>query len=69
LRFDNYDGQVSTLKKGPAIIGLLLIIFGGLFVIDGILPTRSLGPNPSVLEMILGVGMGLIGWFIRQKGK
>jgi hypothetical protein len=69
LRFDNYDGHVSTLKKGPAIIGLLLIIFGGLFVIDGILPTRSLGSNPSVLEMILGVGMGLIGWFIRQNGK
>jgi hypothetical protein len=69
LRFDIYDGHVSTLKKGPAIIGLLLIIFGGLFVIDGILPTRSLGPNPSVLEMILGVGMGLIGWFIRQKRK
>jgi hypothetical protein len=57
------------MNKGLAIIGLLLIIFGGLFVIDGILPTRSLGSNPSVLEMILGVGMGLIGWFIRQNGK
>jgi uncharacterized membrane protein len=69
LQFDNNDGLVSTVKKSLAFIGLLLIILGGLFVIDGILPVRSHNPNHSVLEIFLGVGMGFIGWFIRQKGK
>jgi hypothetical protein len=57
------------MKHGFAIVGLLLMILGGLFVADGILPVRSHNPNPSFLEIILGLGVGFIGWIIRQRGK
>jgi len=60
-----YDCYISTMKNALTITGLVLIILGGLFLVDGILPTRSHNPNPSILEIILGLGLGFLGWFIR----
>jgi hypothetical protein len=51
------------------IIGLLLVIIGGGLVLDGMLPTRSKGPNPSPFEIIVGLGLVLLGWLARRSGK
>jgi drug/metabolite transporter (DMT)-like permease len=57
------------MKTVFTVFGLLLIILGGLFIIDGVLPVRSHNPNPSFLEIILGLGASFVGWIIWQRGK
>ena len=57
----------SISRTIVAIVGLLVMLAGiGLFV-DGVLPTRSHGPNPSVFEIAVGVVMGVAGFFVRRQ--
>jgi hypothetical protein len=39
---------------------------GALFAVDGLLPVRSVGPNPSWLEFVLGAVICSVGWFVRR---
>jgi len=50
------------------VFGLLLLIFGGFSFIDCVLPMRSDGPNPSVVEIVTGLVVGVIGWSMRRAG-
>jgi len=57
------------MKNGFTIIGLLFLVLGGMILADGILPVRSQNPNPSFLEILFGLGVGFVGWIIRQRGE
>ena len=48
------------------ITGLALLVLGILLVLDGLLPTRSDGPNPSWLVATVGVVLCVAGWMLRR---
>ena len=50
------------------VFGLLLLIFGAFSSIDGVLPMRSHGLIPSVVEIVTGLVVGVIGWSMRRAG-
>ena len=56
------------IAYGIATTGLLLIMFGIFTLFDGILPMRSHGPNPLYAEIVTGILVGGVGWFIRYVG-
>ncbi len=49
-----------------ALLGLLAMLAGIALLLDGLLPTRSHGPNPSWLEVVVGFVMGLAGYVVRR---
>jgi uncharacterized membrane protein len=49
-----------------ALLGLLAMLAGIALLVDGLLPTRSHGPNPSWLEVMVGVFMVLAGFVVRR---
>jgi len=59
----------SSVKTSLIVVGLLLITVGCFLVLDGMLPTRSAGKNPSLLEIIAGLGLVIFGWLARRSGK
>ena len=56
---DDDDLIAEASRKRPALVGLMLIVFGGLLVVAGLI----LGPIPVVpgFPLVL-VGLGLIGY-------
>jgi hypothetical protein len=46
--------------------GVVLLVFGVLFLADGLLPLRSAGPNPSWFEVVVGVVLCIVGWLLRR---
>ena len=58
-----------ALRTIVALLGLVATLSGiGLFV-DGLLPTRSHGPNPSSLAVVLGFVVALAGLLVRRKAR
>jgi hypothetical protein len=49
-----------------ALLGLLAVLAGIALLLDGLLPSRSHGPNPAWLEVAVGCGMGLAGFVMRR---
>ena len=39
---------------------------GSLLLLDGLFPTRSHGPNPSSIEMMMGVVLAILGCVMRR---
>jgi hypothetical protein len=56
-------------KTIVALFGLLAMLAGIVLFVDGLLPTRSHGPNPSVFEMLVGFGIALAGFLVRRKAR
>ena len=54
------------LKILKTFIYIPFIFIGVVTLIDGLLPTRSLGPNPSIIEIIFGIITLALGLYIRQ---
>jgi hypothetical protein len=42
------------------------MVLGLLIAVDGLLPMRSVGPNPSWIEFVLGIVICSVGWFVRR---
>jgi hypothetical protein len=56
----------SACKTILALLGLLAMLAGILFFVDGLLPIRSHAPNPSGLEMVVGFVAALAGFLVRS---
>ena len=52
-----------------ALFGLLTILAGVPVLLDGLLPIRSHGPNPSVVEVIVGLAICVTGLFVRRRAR
>ena len=50
-----------------AVVGLLAMLAGAGLLVDGLLPSRSNGPNPSWAEVIFGLVVTMSGAAIRLK--
>ena len=48
------------------VIGVALLAVGILFALDGLLPMRSQGSNPSWAEVAIGVTIMTLGWLLRH---
>lgn len=55
------------LKILKTFIYIPFIFIGALILVDGLLPTRSLGPNPSIVEVVFGSIILVLGLFIMHK--
>jgi hypothetical protein len=55
------------LKILKTFIYIPFIFVGAITLIDGLLPTRSLGPNPSIIEVIFGAIILVLGLYMRRK--
>ena len=52
-----------------ALLGLLAMLAGIALLLDGLLPTRSHEPNPSWLEVVIGIGIALAGFVVRRMAR
>ena len=59
----------SKLKTILALLGLLAVLAGIVLFVDGLFPTRSHGPNPSGLEMVVGFLVALAGFLVRRQAR
>jgi hypothetical protein len=48
------------------ILGAILLVFGVLLAVDGLLPLRSHAPNPAWIEAVIGVVLFMVGWIFRR---
>ena len=51
------------------VLGLLAMLAGIALLMDGLLPTRSKGPNPSWLGVVVGFGIGFAGFAVRRMAR
>jgi hypothetical protein len=61
------DAMKRIAAKSLRFLGAFVAVCGWLLVLDGLLPMRSHGPNPSWGEISLGVMVaapGIMGWLI-----
>jgi hypothetical protein len=61
------DAMKRIAAKSLRFLGAFVAVCGWLLVLDGLLPMRSHGPNPSWGEISLGVMVaapGMVGWLI-----
>lgn len=49
-----------------AVLGLMAMVAGVVLVLNGLLPLRSHGPNPSWLEVVCGLLLGIAGFLLRH---
>jgi hypothetical protein len=58
---------MSHLSSRLLLIGgVALLVFGVLIFADGLLPTRSAGPNSSWFEIVTGIVLCIVGWLLRR---
>ena len=56
----------SLSRTIAALFGLLAMLAGIALLLDGLLPIRSHGPNPSGLEVVAGFVICLAGFLVRR---
>jgi len=59
----------STSKSFTALFGLLIMLVGLALLLDGLLPIRSHGPNPSIGELVAGLAICLTGFLVRRMAR
>ena len=59
----------SRSKTIAGLFGLLAMVVGIALLLDGLLPMRSHGPNPSALEVAVGFVIGLAGFVVRRMAR
>ena len=56
----------TAAKSILALLGILIMLAGGALFLDGLLPLRSHGANPSWLEVVAGLVIGGGGFLLRR---
>lgn len=56
----------SLTKSVLALFGIVVMLAGGTLLLDGLLPLRSHGANPSWLEVIVGLLIIGAGFLLRH---
>lgn len=59
----------EILLGATKMVGGILMTLGGLFVVDGLLPTKSIGPNPMWPEVLMGLIVLAVGTSMYLTGK
>ena len=61
--------MTEIILGATKVVGGILMTLGGIFVVDGLLPTKSIGPNPMWHEVLLGLILFAVGTGMYFSGK
>jgi hypothetical protein len=59
----------SLTKSIMALLGILAMVASVLLLLDGLLPVRSHGTNPSWLEVAVALLIGVAGFLVRRMAR